>query len=126
MYFFDNNFSRQIVNILKELGVEACHLTDSMEPSTPDEVWIPSVASERWTAVTTDLRIYKNAAQRSILVEQSLKTVFFPNGYVNRSRWDQAIFVVKNWQSIQKGIEHEDYSLLRVNDNGKVERLPLR
>jgi len=24
VYFFDNNFSRQIVNILKELGVEAC------------------------------------------------------------------------------------------------------
>jgi hypothetical protein len=126
VYFFDNNFSRQIVNILKELGVEACHLTESMEASTPDEVWIPRVASEGWTAVTTDLRIYKNAAQRSVLIEQNLKTVFFPNGYVNRPRWDQAIFVVKNWQSIQKGVEHENYSLLRVNDNGKVERLPLR
>jgi len=94
VYFFDNNFSRQIVNILKELGVEACHLTESMEASTPDEVWIPRVASAGWTAVTTDLRIYKNAAQRSVLIEQNLKTVFFPNGYVNRPRWDQAIFVV--------------------------------
>lgn len=101
-------------------------MTESMEASTPDEVWIPRVASEGWTAVTTDLRIYKNAAQRSVLIEQNLKTVFFPNGYVNRPRWDQAIFVVKNWQSIQKGVEHENNSLLRVNDNGKVERLPLR
>jgi len=126
VYFFDNNFSRQIVNILKELGVSASHLTEHMEASTPDEIWIPKAASEGWTAVTTDLRIYKNAAQRSILIEQKLKTAFFPNGYVNRPRWDQAIFVVKNWQAIQRGIEHEDHILLRVNDNGKVERLPLK
>ncbi len=126
MYFFDNNFSRQIVNILKELGVEACHLTEHMEASTPDELWIPLVADNGWTAITADFRIYKNAAQRSVLVEQNLKTVFFPGGYVNRPRWDQAIFVVKNWQAIQKGIEHENHMLLRVNDNGKIERLPLR
>jgi predicted nuclease of predicted toxin-antitoxin system len=126
VYFFDNNFSRQIVNILKELGVDACHLTEHMAASTPDEEWMPKVAAEGWTAVTTDYRIYKNAAQRSVLIGQNLKTVFFPSGYVNRPRWDQAIFVVKHWQSIQKGVEHENYLLLRVNDNGKVERLPLR
>ena len=126
MYFFDNNFSRLIVNILKELGVDASHLTEHMAASTPDEEWMPKVAAEGWVAVTTDYMIYKNAAQRSVLVNHNLQTVFFPNGYVNRPRWDQAIFVVKHWQSIQKSVDHENYILLRINDNGKVERLPLR
>ena len=45
MYFFDNNFSKSIVNILKELNVEAQHLSEQMEPSTPDEVWIPQIAA---------------------------------------------------------------------------------
>ena len=70
--------------------------------------------------------IYKNQAQRSIVLGHTLKTVFFPRGYVNRSRWDQAIFVVKQWQTIEKGVEKESHLLLSITDNGKVEKLPLR
>lgn len=126
MYFFDNNFSKQIVNILKELGVDACHLTDHMDASTPDEIWMPIAAAKGFTAVTADYRIYKNSAQRAILVQENLKTVFLPEGYVRRKRWDQALYVVQHWQKIQKEVEHEAHLLLRATDRGNIERLPLR
>ena len=126
-YFFDNCMSASLVEILKILGVDACHLRDHFPQDTADEVWIPEIGAKRWTIISGDFRIYKNAAQRAILVQANVKTVWMPQGFVNKTAWDQAAWIVKAWPTIHAQVERENrHLLLRVTDNGKLEPMPLK
>lgn len=123
-FFFDNNFPPAIVDILKLLGVDGCHLREKYSQNTADEEWIPEVAKEGWITISADKAIWKNAAQRSIIQSQGLKIVFMPDGFVNYKMWDQAEYVVRHWPKIIEQLNKlKQIKRVRCTVNGKIETL---
>lgn len=66
-YFFDNNISPSLVNILCELGVDAIHLKQVFPEDTDDLDWLPHAGQKEWVIVTADREIRRKTAdaQRS-------------------------------------------------------------
>ena len=123
-YFFDNNISPHLVNILRELDVDAVHLKQVFKEDTEDVDWIPQAGQEGWIVVTADREIRRNPAEREALKQNNVTTLFLQRTFLKRTKWPQAEWLIKHWRKIdQQAQALRQGTTILVSDNGKL--LPL-
>ncbi|HLI48469.1 MAG TPA: DUF5615 family PIN-like protein [Chthonomonas sp.] len=105
MYFFDNPISPRLVNILRELDVEAQHLTERFSPSERDITWIRHAGNEGWVVVTLDHAIRHNEAERTALRQNRVRAIFLPKTFSKLGIWGQAEWLLRHWQKIDQQVQ---------------------
>ena len=100
-FFFDNNFSRKIVESLKANGADVVHLQDEFPPNTLDTIWIPEIGRRGWIIVTLDRRITKRPAERLALEKANVTAVFIHKGYFQMRGQDQLMWIILRWSIIK-------------------------
>lgn len=124
-FFFDNNLSPKLPQILQVLDVEAVHLRDRFAPDTKDVDWIPVAGSEGWVLVTADDHLRTRVAERRALEQNGVTTIFLPRRFLDRGLWKQAEYIVRYWPLFQSALEQlRTGSQVRATEHGKIERLP--
>ena len=66
--------------MLRRAGVRVEIHDDHFEQDTPDEVWLPSVASRDWIALTHNKRIRYSSLETEILMAAGLRTFVLVGG----------------------------------------------
>jgi hypothetical protein len=121
-YFFDNNISFKLVNILKALDVDAIHLTNRFPPDTPDVGWLPEAGKAGWIVVTADSAIRRRPAELLALKQSGVTALFLKANFLKRGKWEQAGWLVKHWQSIETQTDRlQQGAIVTVSDRGKLE-----
>jgi hypothetical protein len=121
-YFFDRSISRKIAAALKCLDVQAVHHDEEFDSDTEDVVWIPVVGQRNWHMVTCDDRIRRKPAERTVLEQADIVSVFFWREYARKTLWEQAEWVIKYWPAVHKKASRASPgTILHVNGRGKVE-----
>ncbi len=124
-FFFDNNISPHLVDILKILGVDALHLRDVFPTNAKDTEWIPRVGQEGWVLVTADKNILRNRAERDALREHRLTTLVLKETILHKGMWEQTEWFIKHWQEIGKdALRLNQGTCVIVRENGKFDKLP--
>ncbi len=123
-YFFDNNISPSLVNILRELEVDAVHLKERFPAETADVDWIPHVGREGWIVITADREIRRNAAERQALKQNHVTALFLKSAFLKRTKWDQAEWIIKNRRKIDElALKLSQGTTMLISDNGKLQVL---
>ena len=126
-FFFDNNFSRRLIDFLNDLaqdiGHECIHLQDMFEAETPDDEWIPELAkSGNWIVLTLDLGISKKPAGRLALQESGLTVFFFPKKHSRLNIWKQSWRIIKVLQDIiPLAKKYPKGKIFRLDANYKIQ-----
>ena len=123
-FFFDNNISQRLVNILKELDVDAIHLKEIFPENTGDSEWIPRAGTEKWIVITADKRIRRNAPEQKALTENNVSALFLKESFLKKRIWQQAEWVIKHWQTIeQEAVRLSQGTCAIVRENGRLDIL---
>ena len=109
IFFADENFAINGVRVLDAFDRvnEIRHLTDSMNPGTPDEEWLVAIASlePKPIVLSGDGRILRNKAQRKVLRSSGLTFVHLSSGWTNLP-WDEMAWkLVKVWPAIVRNVD---------------------
>ena len=123
-FFFDNNLSARLAEILRILGVDVIHLRDRFPQDVKDVDWIPIVGSEGLIVVTADDRLRRNVAERAAIRQYTVSVIYLPKNYLDRGLWEQAEFMVRHWRKIESQLDRLSPGFqVRSTDNGKLETL---
>jgi len=118
-YCFDENVSNNVVGVLKHLGVNCCHVTESLKAGTQDPDLIPFISSKGWVLVTGDPRML--TAHAAVLKQHSIQAVFLPKQYITNDLWYQCWWIFKHWRTVQANVEKlKTFKYVKVTDNGNV------
>ncbi len=121
-YFFDNNFAPALVNILRELEVDAIHLRELFPPNTPDEQWLPAVGAAAHILITCDLNINRKSAEREALRGHRVTALFFQKAFMKRTTWEKALWLLRHWPKLHEQAQRlRPGSVMKVTDQGKLE-----
>ncbi len=72
IFFTDRDLGKSIPDALRAAGFRVERHDDHFGPTTPDEVWLPDVASRGWTAISHDKRIRRVVLQRDAAMRSGL------------------------------------------------------
>jgi uncharacterized protein with PIN domain len=123
-FFFDNTFPPQIAEILRILGVDACHLQDKFPANTDDVDWLPEIGTNGWVVVTGDRGISKKPAERKVLEEANVVSVFMAKGFTTKPIFELVSLFIRWWPEIERAVGRvKPGTALEVNPNGKVDLL---
>lgn len=124
-FFFDNNLSAKLTEILRVLGIDVVHLRERFPQDAKDVEWIPVVGAEGLVVVTADDRLRRNAAERAAIRQYLVSVIYLPKNYLDRGLWEQAEFMVRYWRKIESQLDRLSLGFqVRSTDNGKLESLP--
>ena len=122
-YFFDNNLSIKIVQILKILDVDAIHLTEQYAPGTLDMEWIPGVGKKGYVIITLDGRIATRPPERKVLRQARVTSVFIYGKFPGKRIWEQVMWILKHWDKIECAVASADRgTILRIDGRGTIKR----
>jgi len=120
-YFFDNNISPRLVNILRELDVDALHLKQVFPENTDDVDWIPRAGQEGRIVITADREIRRNTAERAALRQNNVTALFLQRAFLKRTKWPQAEWLIKHWLKIDAQAQKlRQGTTMLISDNGKL------
>ena len=123
-FFFDNTFPPQLAEILRILGVDACHLQDSFPADTDDVEWLPVIGGKGWVVITGDRGISKKPAERRVLEEANVIAVFMAKGFTTKPIFELVSLFIRWWPEIERAVGRVKLgTALEVNPNGKVDLL---
>ena len=126
-FFFDNNFSRRLIDFLNDLaqdiGHECIHLKEMFKEDVHDEEWIPELAkSGNWIVLTCDLGISRKPAEKLALKESELTVFFFPKKHSKLKIWKQSWRTIKVLQDIIPLAEkYPKGKIFRLDANYKIQ-----
>jgi hypothetical protein len=72
VFFTDRDLGKRIPQALIDAGYSVERHDDHFGPSTPDEVWLPDVASRGWVALSHNKQIRRVALQRDAAMRSGL------------------------------------------------------
>jgi hypothetical protein len=76
-FFFDNHHSPELVEQLRERGVDAMHLRDQFSDQGLDDVqWLPEIAARGWILITGDHRLRSRREEKPVFLQARLITFF--------------------------------------------------
>jgi len=122
-YFFDNNLSPKIAKILDIMDVDAIHLRDRFDPSTPDEEWLREAGKCGWVVVTLDKKIRSRVAEREAYKQYGVVLVVIYEKYMRLPKWNQIVWMLTRWPKIEEAVkEARQGTCLRVPCRGRIRR----
>ncbi len=116
-FFLDNNISRRLAAALLVLDDRVGqgdwtvqHLKDRFEPQTEDVTWLEALGREReWIAVSGDIQISRNRAEKAAWRESGLTAFFFAGQYLEKKLWTQVMHFLHWWPEItREAREHRE------------------
>ncbi len=123
-FFFDNNISPRLVNILKQLSVDAIHLKEIFPADTEDTDWIPRAGAEGWIIVTADRMIRRIPAELLALKQSGTTALFLKETFLKKGIWQQAEWLIKTWQTTEVEARRLAPGMMAlVKENGRLEIL---
>lgn len=106
--YFDENFSHRIASGMREFqearpseGVTVVWVPDEFGRGTPDEDWIPLVASKHGIILTQDMNIHRIAAQWELCRQNKIGLFFFKPPKGGWGFWNVIREVVNRWDEIK-------------------------
>lgn len=122
-YFFDNCLAPGLAGALRALDEDVVHLLTAYPANTPDDKWLPDVASKGQIIVSCDFRIYLK--QRPMLVaSKATCCFFFSKTYPQLGKWEQAWRMMRYWPEIKRTAERaEPGQFFHVHLKGTIEEL---
>ncbi len=115
-FFFDNHLSPHFAHMFKALGIDVRALRDEFLANTDDVVWIPEIGRRGWVLITYDRGIATNAVEARALKHNNVTTIFLGRFWRNLRRWDQVVWLVRNWPKITEFVE--------TNPQGTIAQFP--
>jgi hypothetical protein len=101
-FFFDNHHSPELLERLREQGVDAVHLRDQFsDRGLDDALWIPEIAARGWVLVTGDHRLRSRHGERAVFRQARLIAFFLEAGYTNKTRRVQIQWLLGQWPAIE-------------------------
>lgn len=124
-YFFDHNLSWRMAAILRLVGIETQWVKDYFgRDDVDDEEWIRVVAEKGWIAVSDDYKMRRKPAEVAALKKSGLIVLVLPKTFRDKYPWDQARWVLKNWERIDKEVRSlKPGDCAAVTDNGKLTKI---
>ncbi len=78
-------------------GFPGCPIT---ETDTHDDVWLPVVGQEGWSAIMRDKRVRFRPGERRAIIDHNVKA-FIMTGAGNYSRWQTLDLLVRRWDRME-------------------------
>lgn len=126
---FDENLPIKLCKALNFLegdhGITVKHMTELVDPSTPDEDWIKIVGKDCLSfVVTKDNKIKTNIAELAAWKESELSIVFLQDSWFNLDFWDICWKFIKIWPEVKRTINRNiQQKTLMIHVQGKVEEI---
>jgi hypothetical protein len=70
------------------------------ETDTHDDVWLPVVGQEGWSAIMRDKRVRFRPGERRAIIDHNVKA-FIMTGAGNYSRWQTLDLLVRRWDRME-------------------------
>ncbi len=123
VFFFDNNLSPRIAQILVLLGEDVEHLRSSFGAATPDAEWIAAVAARGRILVTGDRKMRTRRREAELLSACGLTVVFVEPSVLREKRWEQARWFLAHWREIAcEAVAAPRGSSFRATKTGRLVR----
>lgn len=100
-FFFDNNISPKVADILRVLDVDAMALREAFDPSIKDVDLFPELAGSGVILVTADTRMTRTPVEIQGLQECGVSAIFFRRFWAKMTLWDQVRWLGTHWQQVQ-------------------------
>jgi hypothetical protein len=130
--YVDENITPNIAQALAILqnprvqeNIEVFTIRDEFGPGTPDEVWIPKVATKDGIVITQDLNIHRVRQQRELYRQHGLGVVFFKPPKKGYQYWDLVEFYIKRWKVVKEEVKklNKPFALVVTPKSAKPDRL---
>lgn len=72
VYFTDRDLGKRFAEILRASGLDVERHAEHFAPETPDEVWLETVGSRGWIAITHDQRIRYKPNERDAVIRHGV------------------------------------------------------
>ena len=106
--------------VIKRRERNPCPITD---PATPDDVWIPRVASLGWLIITRDSHIQHHRAELEAVKSNNARMVALA-GEEARGTWQQLEILMRHWRDIEP-LHEESGPLIVLATHTRLRRLDL-
>ena len=120
VFLFDANTPHRLARALREeLGENAYHVSDVLNPGAPDEDVLRYAGERRWCTVSFDRRILRRASERAVISELGIGA-FFLNDTV-RGFCTIVRSIVHNWPEMKRIAASECGPFLYLVRSGSLE-----
>jgi hypothetical protein len=100
-FFFDNHHPPELVELLRQRGVDALHLRDQFSDRGLDDIrWMPEIAARGWILITGDHRLRSRRSEKPVFRQAHLITFFLEAGFTNKTRRVQIEWLLRQWPAI--------------------------
>jgi len=131
-FYVDENITPNIAKALAILqnprvqeNIKVYTIRELFGAGTPDEVWIPEVASKNGVVITQDLNIHRVRQQRELYKQHGLGVVFFKPPKKGYQYWDLVEFYIRRWKVVKDEVRklNKPFALVVTPKSAKPERL---
>jgi hypothetical protein len=120
-YLFDNCISPKCAKMLSALGVEVEALIDRFEANTPDVDIFRQLKDSYVVFVSADRKQQTREREYLALKEAGLTAIWFGPFWNKKKFWDQAVWLIRRWESIRKFTETTvQGTCAEIKENGKA------
>lgn len=130
--YFDENFSPALVEGLRRIqegrrsdDVTVCSVIEEFGRGSPDEVWIPGIASRHGVVITQDLNIHRTRAQWELCRINKVGVIFIKPPQRGWAYWDIVRLVVRWWPEISQLAKNSErpFGAYIEHDSSKIKPL---
>lgn len=117
--------------MIAALDVDCIALRDELPQNTKDPDLFQFLKKKKKTSkklvfLSDDKSQLTREVEARLLKELRVTSIYFEPFWSKLRRWDQAIWLVKHWQTIEKFCESTEYgSCGRMKQRGKIEQFKL-
>lgn len=131
-FYVDENITPNIAKALAilqnprvEEKIEVFTIREEFGKGTPDEEWIPKVASENGIVITQDFNIQRVRHQRELYKKHGLGVVFFRPPKKGYQYWDLVEFYIRRWKVVKDEVKKlkRPFGLVVTPNSAKPQRL---
>lgn len=121
-YFFDNNISYRLANMLSALDQNVVALREEFQQDIKDPELLKALAGRDLVFVSAEVRMRTSAVEAPLLKAANITSLFFASFYMKMDFWAQAAWLIKRWPTIDKFAQGAAKgTCAEVKQNGKSE-----
>jgi hypothetical protein len=122
IYFFDRNMGHMVPIALSLLGLKVEIHDAHFRQKTPDDVWLATAGTKKWTVISHDPRFPRNEASRQAIAQHCVGC--FVIGASQGNKWQKVRLLARVWDEIDR-ISHNEPRpyIFRIYLTGEIRRV---